>query len=75
MLKRIAGCKEQLIIDAVVVGDARQKKRPLYNPYVVYQKTYDSVSHSWLLVVLELHKIEQHIVELLRLAMKSVKLR
>lgn len=60
------GCKEQLILDSVVTGNARKSKNNLYTAYVDYKKAFDSVPHSWLLETLKLHKIDRHIVTFLQ---------
>ncbi|XP_054744487.1 uncharacterized protein LOC129248901 [Anastrepha obliqua] len=43
------GCKEQLIIDQVVLGQSKQKNRNLYAAYIDWMKAFDSVPHSWLI--------------------------
>lgn len=63
------GCKEQLLVDSVVMSSAKRDKRSLYSAYIDYQKAYDSVPHSWLAEILELYKIEGHIIDFLRHAM------
>ncbi|XP_050556597.1 uncharacterized protein LOC126911787 [Spodoptera frugiperda] len=42
------GCKEQLIIDSIVLGKVNKSKSDLYSMYIDYKKAYDSVPHSWL---------------------------
>ena len=41
------GCKEQLIIDNVVLEQARQRSRNLHTCFIDYQKAFDSVPHTW----------------------------
>ncbi|KXJ69600.1 hypothetical protein RP20_CCG026481 [Aedes albopictus] len=52
--KNTQGCKDQVIIDAVIVGQATEKQRNLSMAYIDYKKAYDSVPHSYLLKVLQL---------------------
>lgn len=67
--KKSKGCKEQLIIDSIVTEDAKRKKGSLYFAYIDYKKAFDSVPHTWLIEVLQLYKIDNHIKEFLTHAM------
>lgn len=69
--KGAKGCKEQLVIDAIVGGQVKRKKRNLAVAWIDYQKAYDSVPHSWLIKVLELYGIHQSIIDLLKKLMSS----
>jgi hypothetical protein len=68
--KNTQGCKDQVIIDAVIVGQANQSKRNLGMAYIDYMKAYDSVPHSYLIKVLQLYKIEDNVIRFLQRAMK-----
>lgn len=70
-IKKSQGCKEQLIIDAVVMEQAYHKTRNIYTAFIDYQKAFDSVPHSWLIRVLELYKVAPGIVKTLRHLMTS----
>ena len=59
------GCKEQLVIDATIMHTAKYQKKALYTAYIDYQKAFDSVPHSWLVEVLQIYKIEEHISQFL----------
>jgi hypothetical protein len=50
-VKESFGCKEQLIIDTVIMEQARK------NSFIDSKKAYDSVPHSWLLKILNIYKI------------------
>lgn len=65
------GCKEQLVIDAVITKTAVQRKQSLFTAYIDYQKAFDSVPHSWLMEVLSLYGVEKQVREFLAQAMKS----
>jgi hypothetical protein len=56
--KRSLGCKEQLIIDSIIMNQACSKKRNLYGSFIDYKKAYDMIPHSWLIKILELYKID-----------------
>lgn len=59
------GCKEQLVIDSVVMGNAKRKKQDLFMAYIDYQKAFDSVPHTWLLQVLKIYRVQNHIIDFL----------
>jgi len=40
------GCKEQLIIDQLIMGQAKKNNKKLCTAYIDYQKAYDSVPHT-----------------------------
>ncbi|CAD7078651.1 unnamed protein product [Hermetia illucens] len=65
------GCKEQLVIDTVAVKQAVHQKRNILTAYIDYKSAFDSISHSWLLQVLRLYKINPNVVLLLRTVMKN----
>ena len=67
--KNIHGCKDQTIIDAVIVGQAVDNQRNLSMAYIDYQKAYDSIPHSFLVKVLEMYKVDPVVVRSLRHAM------
>lgn len=71
--KGAKGCKEQLIIDEVILKQVRKRNKKLACCYIDYQKAYDSVPHSWLIQVLEIYKIHPVLVDFLRQVMKSWK--
>lgn len=67
------GCKEQLTIDAVIMGQARRRHRNLNTCYIDYKKAFDSVPHDWLVKVLQVYKIHPKVIGLLTALMKSWK--
>lgn len=67
------GCKEQLTIDTIVSKQAVHSHRNLHTAYIDYQKAFDSVSHSWLIRVLQVYKIHPSLVSLLRRLMSTWK--
>jgi hypothetical protein len=70
-IKNSQGCKEQLIIDSVVLEQAHKDNQNLYIAYIDYRKAFDSVPHSWLIRILEIHKIDPVIISSLQQLMKK----
>jgi hypothetical protein len=54
-VKECFGCKEQLIIDTVIMEQARKNNRNIY----------DSVPHSWLIKILKIYKINLDLINFL----------
>lgn len=69
--KNSRGCKEQLLIDSVICGQAYTNNRNLFTAYIDYKKAFDSVPHDWLIKVLQMYKIHPTIVSLLKHIMLS----
>ena len=70
-IKNSQGCKEQLIIDSVVLEKAHENNRNLYIVHSDYRKAFDSVPNSWLIHVLQIHKIDPRIINSLQQPMKN----
>ncbi|CAK1550990.1 unnamed protein product [Leptosia nina] len=64
--KHSQGCKEQLVIDSVILKQAQIQKTDLYTMYIDYKKAFDSVPHTWLLNILEIYKVHPTIVQFLK---------
>lgn len=65
------GCKEQMVIDSVILKQAEKNKRSLYIAYIDYQKAFDSIPHSWLVETLQIYKINSYVIEFLKHIMQS----
>ena len=65
------GCKEQLIIDSVIMNQVHTKKRNIHTTFIDYKKAYDSVPHSWLIQVLEIYKISPLVINFIKTLMTS----
>lgn len=50
--KEHMGCKEQLVIDSVVMRQFHTRNRNLLIAYIDYKKDYDNIPHSWMIEVL-----------------------
>jgi hypothetical protein len=64
-VKECFGCKEQLIIDTVIMEQARKNNRNIYTAFIDYKKAYDSVPHSWLIKILKIYKIHLDLINFL----------
>ncbi|XP_036348061.1 uncharacterized protein LOC118757459 [Rhagoletis pomonella] len=60
-VKNSKGCKEQLIIDTVIMEQAYHNQRNIYTSYIDFKKAFNTVPHSWLLEVLDICKISPNI--------------
>jgi hypothetical protein len=65
-IKNSQGCKEQLIIDSVVLEQAHKDNQNLCIVYIDYCKAFDSLPHSWLVRILEMYKIDPLIINSLQ---------
>ncbi|XP_055543144.1 uncharacterized protein LOC129728715 [Wyeomyia smithii] len=68
--KNTQGCREQVIIDAVIVSQASRKQKNLGMAYIDYKKAYNSVPHPYLIKVLELYKIDDGVIRFMQHAMR-----
>ena len=50
------GCKDQLLINKMILENAHSKRKTLSTAWIDYKKAFDSVPHSWILRTLELYK-------------------
>ena len=48
------GCLDALMVDSMIAGEAKFKRRNLSVAWTDYQKAYDRVPHSWLEWVLQI---------------------
>lgn len=71
--KNSQGCKEQLIIDSVIMKQVEKQHRNLHTCYIDYKKAFDTVPHSWLRKVLQIYKIHPTLCNFLSLSMTKWK--
>ena len=67
------GCIDQLLIDSMVLCDAKENQKNLSVAWIDYAKAYDSVPHSWILHCLETYKFGLNLVNYFKNAMKKWK--
>jgi len=67
--KRSRGTKDQLLIDKMILKDAKKGQKNLSMAWIDYKKAYDMVPHSWLLEVVDLLGVAGNVAELLASSM------
>ena len=63
--RECSGTTDNLLIDDMVLRDARLHNRNLFCFWIDVKKAFDSVSHSWLISMLSLHRLPLKLVKLL----------
>ena len=61
------GCKDQLLINKMILENSKKRKRNLSCAWIDYKKTFDSVPHEWILRSLELFKVSPRVVGFLNI--------
>ena len=69
--KKSRGCKEQLMIDKLILQNCKRRKRNLNMTFIDYKKAYDSVPHSWILSCLTMCGISSCIIDLFEASFKQ----
>ena len=63
------GCKDQLLINRMVIENCKSRHRTLSMAWIDYRKAFDSVPHNWIIKTLQLQKISSIIINLLKVNM------
>lgn len=63
------GCKDQLLINKMLLENAKTKHHNLSTAWIDYKKAFDSVPHSWILRCLELFKLSPNLINFLKTSM------
>ena len=63
------GAKSQLLVDKMIMKEAKQRHKNLQMLWLDYKKAYDSVPHSWILECLRLLRAHQSLCHFLKQAM------
>ena len=71
--KQSRGTKDQLLIDKMILKDAKKGRKKLSMAWIDYKKAYDMVPHSWLLEVVDMMGVAGNIGGLLRSSMANWK--
>ena len=69
--RKSRGTKDQLLIDQMILRNAKRRKTNLHVTWIDYKKAFDSLPHSWITKSLEMLGISSNIRQLLKAAMSS----
>ena len=67
------GCKDQLLIDKMILEHCRKMKRNLSTAWIDYTKVFDSVPHSWILKTMQMYKVSPTLINFLSHSMGTWK--
>ena len=65
------GTKDQLLIDKMILRNAKRCKTNLHVAWIDYKKAFDSLPHSWITKSLEMLGVSSNIRQFLKTAMSS----
>ena len=65
------GCKELLLLNKIILKNAKQHRRNLSVAWIDYKKAYDSVPHDWLLRALETYKFHPTLIGFCKRSMEQ----
>ena len=71
--KNCYGCKDQLMINNVILENCKKKKNNLSTAWIDYKKAFDSVPHSWILACLRMYKINPVLTTFIEASMRQWK--
>ena len=69
--KESRGTKDQLLIDKMVLKNCKRRQTDLAMGWIDYTKAYDMVPHSWILKSLEVTKVADNIIMLIKRSMSK----
>ena len=67
------GCIDQLIINSMVLDDAKQRNKNLSIAWIDYKKAFDSIPHDWLIKSLEIHGFDDIVINFFKKGMEKWK--
>ena len=69
--RKSRGTKDQLLIDKMILRNAKRRKTNLHVAWIDYKKAFDSLPHSWITKSLEMLGVSSNIRQFLKIAMSS----
>ena len=69
--RKSRGTKDQLLIDKMILRNAKRRKTNLHVAWIDYKKAFDSLPHSWIAKSLEILGVSSNIRQFLKTAMTS----
>ena len=67
------GCKDQLLVNKMILEHYRKMKRNLSTAWIDYRKAFDSVPHSWILKTMQMYKASPTLINFLNHSMSTWK--
>ena len=71
--KNCYGCKDQLMINSVILENCKKRKKNLSTAWIDYKKAFDSVPHSWILACFRMYKINPVLTTFIEASMRQWK--
>ena len=65
------GCKDQLLINKIILEEVKSRKKNLSTAWIDYRKAFDSVPHSWIARTLQMYKVNPAVTNFITNNMKS----
>ena len=69
--EKCPGTHQNLLIDDMVLKDARDHQKSLATAWIDVRKAYDSVSHKWLVKCMEIHRFPEKLVKIISFIIDS----
>ena len=69
--RKSKGTIDQLLIDNMIIRNAKKQKKNLHVAWIDYKKAFDSISHSWIAKSLQILGISNNIIQFLRATKNS----
>ena len=70
----VMGCTDNMLIDKMILEDAKMNKKKLSMVWADVRKAFDSVTHTWILKVLSMNKTNKRIIKFVENIMKGWKI-
>jgi len=67
------GTIDQLLINKMVMEEAKKKKRNISTAWIDYKKAFDSIPHDWIVETLRMHKFDETTINFFEATMKNWK--
>jgi len=67
------GTIDQLLINKMVMEEAKQKKRNISTAWIDYRKAFDSIPHDWMIETLRIHKFDDTTIKFFETTMANWK--
>ena len=67
------GCKDQLLVNKMILEDCKKKRKTLSVAWIDYKKVFDSVPHTWIIKCMEIFKLSPMLIQFIRVSMEQWK--